>query len=61
MVLASSLKYSMTTAAKIAKWVEGGGWGVERPYHGYRNQGRRPFETFELGMQPKEEPTPQAA
>ena len=36
-------------------------YNQERPHRGYRNLGRRPFETFELGLQPKEEPTPQAA
>ena len=33
----------------------------ERPHRGYRNMGRRPFETFEMGKKHKEELTKSAA
>jgi hypothetical protein len=33
----------------------------ERPHRGYRNMGRRPAETIELGKKRREEPMKEAA
>lgn len=40
-------------------WLEH--YNQERPHRGYRNMGRRPFETFEMGKKQKEELITKAA
>jgi len=37
------------------------GYNYKRPHRGYRNQGRRPIETFELGKKRREELAQEAA
>jgi transposase InsO family protein len=48
-----------TLQADLDKWVHG--YNYERPHRGYRNMGRRPFETIELGKQIREERMKKAA
>jgi len=43
----------------LDKWLHH--YNHERPHRGYRNMGRRPFETFEIAKKQKEEALPEAA
>jgi len=43
----------------LDKWLEY--YNTERPHRGYRNMGRRPIETIELGKKLRKEATKKAA
>ena len=45
--------------ADLDEWLNG--YNYERPHRGYRNMGRRPAETIELGKKRREELMKQAA
>ena len=45
--------------ADLKKWLEY--YNNERPHRGYRNQGRRPIETFEIGKIRRNEMLKEAA
>ena len=43
----------------LGKWLHE--YNHERPHRGYRNQGRRPIETFEMGLKIREQMKKEAA